>query len=185
MTEAPDPDGGEAAPDGVDRRALILTLKLDAAAFARLDALRREHFPPALNRLSAHLTLFHHLPGERLSEVTADLAAVTARAPLRLKVTGLRLLGRGVAFDVEAAGLSEVRRELARRWAPLLSAQDRQGFRAHVTIQNKVAPADARALRDRLADGFAPYEATGEALQLWRYLGGPWSAEAEAPFRGR
>ena len=167
-----------------DERPLIVSLKLDAAAFARLDGLRRAHFPPALNRLSAHLTLFHHLPGERLADACADLAAVAARAPLRLRVSGLRSLGRGVALDVEGSGLMEVRRELARRWAPHLGAQDRQGFRPHVTIQNKVDPAEARALRDRLADGFAPWEATGEALQLWRYLGGPWAAEAELPFRG-
>ena len=174
---------GEVEGEAVDTRALIVTLKLDADAFARLDGLRRAHFPAAINRLSAHLTLFHHLPGERRAEVAADLAAVARRAPLRLRVGGLRLLGRGVAFDIESAGLSEVRRELARRWAPLLSAQDRQGFRPHVTIQNKVEPAQARDLRDRLAQGFAPWEATGEALQLWRYLGGPWAAEAEAPFR--
>ena len=168
-----------------DPRPLILTLKLDAAAFGRLDALRREHFPAALNRLSAHLTLFHHLPGERLADVGADLAAVAACAPLRLRASGLRLLGRGVAVDVESSGLMEVRRELARRWSQHLSAQDRQGFRPHVTIQNKVDPADARALRDTLADGFAPWEATGEALQLWRYLGGPWAAEGEWPFAPR
>ena len=176
---------GEDGPagGGVDTRALIVTLKLDAAAFDRLDGLRRAHFPAAINRLSAHLTLFHHLPGERLAEAVADLTAVARRPPLRLKVSGLRLLGRGVAFDIESSALSEVRRELARRWGPHLTAQDRQGFRAHVTIQNKVDPAEARALRDRLAQGFAPWEATGEALQLWRYLGGPWAAEAEAPFR--
>ena len=73
-----------------DPRPLILTLKLDGFAFDRLDALRREHFPTALNRLSAHLTLFHHLPGERLAEVGADLAAVSGRTPLRLRVCGLR-----------------------------------------------------------------------------------------------
>jgi hypothetical protein len=168
-----------------DPRPLIVTLKLDATTFARLDDLRRAHFPPALNRLSAHLTLFHHLPGERRAEAVDDLADVVRRAPLRLRVSGLRLLGRGVAFDVDGAGLVEVRRELARRWGPWLSAQDRQGFRAHVTVQNKVDPAEARRLRDELAAGFSPWDATGEALQLWRYLGGPWEAEAELPFHTR
>ena len=43
---------------------LILTLALDDLSFARFDALRREHFPPTLNRIPAHVTLFHHLPGE-------------------------------------------------------------------------------------------------------------------------
>ena len=169
---------------GDDARPLIVTLKLDADLHGRLDALRRAHFPPELNRLSAHLTLFHHLPGERRADAVADLTDLARRAPLRLRVSGLRLLGRGVAYDIDSAGLVEVRRELARRWGPWLTPQDRQGFRAHVTIQNKAAPADARALRDDLAARFAPWEGTGEALQLWRYLGGPWAAEAELPFRG-
>ena len=65
---------GEAAElrPGVDARPLIVTLKLDAASFARLDGLRRTHFPAAINRLSAHLTLFHHLPGERLAPAEGD-----------------------------------------------------------------------------------------------------------------
>jgi hypothetical protein len=44
---------------------LILTAKLDADSFDLLDALRRHHFPLGRNHLSAHIKLFHHLPGER------------------------------------------------------------------------------------------------------------------------
>ena len=104
--------------------------------------------------------------------------------PLRLRVGAPRLLGRGVAFDIESAGLMEVRRELARRWQDVLSAQDRQGFRPHVTVQNKVDPAEARRLRDELAACTAPWDGVGEALQLWRYLGGPWAAESEHALAG-
>jgi hypothetical protein len=36
-----------------------------------------------------------------------------------------------------------------------------------------------RALHAALNADFAPFAATGEALMLWRYLGGPWElAEA-------
>ena len=45
---------------------LILTLALDADSQAHFDALRKQHFPPAINYLAAHLTLFHHLPGQRV-----------------------------------------------------------------------------------------------------------------------
>ena len=48
---------------------LILTLRFDGEAFARLDDLRRAHFPPERNQIPAHLTLFHALPGEALEEV--------------------------------------------------------------------------------------------------------------------
>jgi hypothetical protein len=52
-----------------------------------------------------------------------------------------------------------------------------------VTVQNKVEPAVARALRDRLAAEFVPHRVGARGLGLWRYLGGPWAPIAEYPFR--
>ncbi len=48
---------------------LIMTAVFDAQSFALLDGLRRRYFPPALNRVPAHATLFHHLPGANLRAV--------------------------------------------------------------------------------------------------------------------
>ncbi|SHJ91814.1 2'-5' RNA ligase [Roseomonas rosea] len=164
---------------------LILTLAFDRAAFQRLDALRRAHFPPERNWIPAHLTLFHALPGEELSEVVAHLGAVCARqAPLPLRFTGLRSLGRGVALEVEAPGLLALRQQLARNWAPWLMRQDAQGWRPHVTIQNKAAPEAVRALLQELSAGFIPWEAQGEGLLLWHYRGGPWEGAASLSFEG-
>lgn len=61
-------EAGEADP-------LILSLALEEESFARLDALRRAHFPAHLNRIPAHATPFHHLPGAEEETVAA------ARAP--------------------------------------------------------------------------------------------------------
>ena len=156
---------------------LILSLGFDSESFERFDGLRRTHFPAALNRIPAHLTLFHHLPGDRLAEVAdAVLAAAGAVATFDIHVTGLRKLGRGVALSLESAELASVRAGLAARFADVLTPQDRQGFRPHVTIQNKVEPSEALALHDRLAADFTPWTAKAEALLLWRYRGGPWEA---------
>jgi 2'-5' RNA ligase len=163
---------------------LIVTLKLDAQTFARFERLRREHFPAKLNHLSAHLTLFHHLPGAERARVEADLRAVAPPAAVELRVTGLRSLGRGVAFELVSPALNALHAELARRWAQWLTPQDRQGFRPHVTIQNKVSVEEARALKASLEADFTPFPARGEGLLLWRYLGGPWALEAEVPFPG-
>ncbi len=163
--------------------ALILTLGLDEASFARFDTERRAHFPPERNVIPAHLTLFHALRDEE--EVTARLRAVcAATAPLPLRVSGLRSLGRGVAYAIEAPELTRLRRELAAHWQAALSPQDRQGWRPHVTVQNKVAPEAARRLLAELSVRFQPWEARGEGLLLWRYLGGPWEALGEFPFTG-
>ena len=166
-----------------DGAPLILTLKLDAASFTRLDALRRAHFPPERNHLRAHLTLFHHLPGDRLAEVRDTLAAAADRTPVALAFPGVRSLGRGVAAEVTAPELLRLRADLAARFRTHLTPQDAQGFRPHVTVQNKVDPADARALKADLEAGWAPWEGAGEGLLLHRYRGGPWEREAEFPFR--
>ena len=155
-------------------RPLIITLLLDPASQARFDDLRAAHFPPARNHLAAHVTLFHALPGECEPQVRADLAELARRAPFPVAVTGLRPLGRGVAYELASEELAGLHRELALRWRDDLTAQDRQPLRAHVTVQNKVAPEAARALLAALQADFAPYDVQAEGLALWRYLGGPW-----------
>ncbi|MBC9209093.1 2'-5' RNA ligase family protein [Roseomonas aerophila] len=165
--------------------ALILCLQLDPASFARLDALRQAHFPPERNHLSAHLTLFHALPGAMLEEISANLATLAAGTPpMALRFAGLRGLGGGVAFTVESPALVALRGLLASAWHAVLGAQDKQGFRPHVTVQNKVTTPQAQALMAELQDGFMPWEGQGEGLALWHYRGGPWEPAASFRFSG-
>ena len=164
---------------------LILTLLLDDATQTYFDALRRQHFPPAINYLAAHLTLFHHLPGTELDGVAAELHHQSrARQPLPLQVSGLRSLGRGVAFTLANDELPALHRQLQTTFAPHLTAQDRQKLQPHVTIQNKVDPAEARRLLAALQADFAPFGAVGTGLRLWFYRGGPWESVADFPFGG-
>ena len=161
----------------------IVTLTLDAESFTWLDALRQAHFPPERNFLKAHLTLFHKLPGDEAAAVGADLRAVaTDFEALPLVFSEPRFIGRGVAVRVESEALHAVRRRLARRWRAWLTAQDQQGFRPHVTLQNKVPPERARALHAALQAGWTPRTGTGTGLSLWRYLGGPWAAVEDVAF---
>jgi hypothetical protein len=166
-----------------DTAPLILTLAFDEPTFARFDGERRRHFPEALNRIPAHATLFHHLPGDRERGVIEAITAL-ARAvpPPEVAVTGLRFTGRGVAYVLDSGGLATFRARLAKGFEPFLTAQDRQGWRPHVTVQNKVAPDVARALHADLSAGFAPFHFTAPATLLWRYLGGPWAPVARLPF---
>ncbi|MCZ2824157.1 MULTISPECIES: 2'-5' RNA ligase family protein [unclassified Modestobacter] len=161
---------------------LIVSLLLDEAAQQRFDRLRAAHFPPERNHLRAHVTLFHALPGEHRAAVGRELAAVAARSGFEVAVTGVRFLGRGVALDLSAPELTTLRAGLADAFDPWLTRQDRQWSRPHVTVQNKVAPEAARALHAELAASFVPQTVTARGLGLWRYLGGPWAAEAEFPF---
>lgn len=167
----------------LDPAPLILTLALEERAQASFDRLRAAHFPAHRNLLSAHVTLFHHLPGSEAGDVLASVAAICrATVPFPVAVTGLRSLGRGVAFTLAAPELARLRADLARRWAPWLTRQDQQTFRPHVTVQNKVDPATAAATLRALQAGFAPFDVEGRGLQLWRYRGGPWEPVGKFTF---
>ncbi|MGI4863673.1 MAG: 2'-5' RNA ligase family protein [Janthinobacterium lividum] len=163
---------------------LILTLLLDADSQAFFDAQRRRYFPAKINYLGAHLTLFHALPGAEYTTIGAEVATVAASqpAPLPLQVTGLKFMGRGVMYTLENAALPALHRQLQRQWQPWLTPQDQQGLRPHITVQNKVDPAVARALHAELAAGFQPFMAKGTGLALWAYKGGPWELKQRFMF---
>ena len=161
---------------------LIVTLLVDDDAQQHFDALRSEHFPAERNYLKAHVTLFHALPAGRVNDVDRSVRDATRRAAFDLHVTGVRLLGRGVALDVEAPELTALHARLRAQWRPHLSRQDAQPLRPHVTVQNKVEPQDAKALLSELTNSFEPFIATGMGLDLWWYRGGPWEKARGFPF---
>lgn len=154
---------------------IIVTALFAAADEAFFDGKRRAYFPPDRNQLAAHLTMFHHLPPSlaeevkhRLTQETRGVAAPEAR------VTGLISLGGGVAYRIDSPGLAMIREGLVEAFRGLLTPQDRAGWRAHVTVQNKVAPAVAKELLGRLEHGFRPHPVAIAGLGAYWYRGGPW-----------
>lgn len=166
---------------------LILTLTLDAVSQAFFDEQRRLYFPPKINYLSAHLTLFHALPGAGQAAIGAYLAEVAAGqpAPLPLQVTGVKFMGRGVMYTLDSPALPPLHKRMQQHWQPWLTPQDQQGLRAHITAQNKVDPAVARRLHEELAADFQPFAAQGTGLALWAYRGGPWELQQQFIFAER
>lgn len=149
---------------------IIVTAQLDDTSFETFDALRKAHFPPHLNLLSAHLTLFHSLSDKQANRISA------VRLPASFCVTfkNVRFLGRGVAISVESPEMMSLRATLRSAAGGSFTRQDNQPFQPHITIQNKVEPAVARALFARMNESFASSRGTICGVQLWRYLGGPW-----------
>lgn len=166
------------------RAPLILTVQFDEKSDALFQELRRKHFPPEINFVGAHLTLFHQLPGEHEDEIIRGVASLAiTMSPFKVKVAGPMKLGRGVALRLESGRLDELRQSLADRFEAWLTGQDRQKFRPHVTIQNKVAPHVSAALYDHLSATLPSFEATIEGMQLWRYNDGRWTPIAAIPFQ--
>ncbi|MFC3691225.1 2'-5' RNA ligase family protein [Chenggangzhangella methanolivorans] len=166
-----------------DPAPLILTLRLDADRQARFDALRAMYFPPERNFLAAHVTLFHKLPGDALSAIVFRLSRLAeGTPPPEVKVEAPYLIGRGVAFRLASPAADALRRDLAQDWRDWLTPQDRGKSRLHVTVQNKVLAAEAKALLSNLSPDFSPSAFKSPGLDLWRYLGGPWEHEAGFEF---
>jgi hypothetical protein len=162
---------------------LIVTAELGRDDFAWLQGLRRTHFPPERNQLPAHFTMFHALPPSAEREVRNSLARLADARPPAAQVAGLMNLGGGVAYRVVSEELDRIRDELASQFHGLLTAQDSGGWRPHVTIQNKVPPAPARALRQLREARFEPRPLRISGLGLHRDLGGPWEPLGVYAFR--
>lgn len=149
-----------------------------------LQALRRAHYPAELNRVPAHLTLFRQLPPSLERELSQRLAEAAASPPPRASVAGIVDLGEGTALWVDSAELEAIRADLADAFHGLLTPQDMAPWRPHVTIQNKVAPREARALQRQLRAAFEPRPLAIRALASWRYLpDGTWRPLRTHPFR--
>lgn len=164
--------------------ALIITAEIGPPDLSWLDQLRRAYYPLVRNLLPAHLTMFHALPPSSEAEVRRALARRTAETPPHASIEGLMDLGGGVAFRIVSDDLDRIRAELAEDFHGLLGAQDSEGWRPHVTIQNKVASSEARSLIAKLRSEFCPRSLKINGLGLHRYLGGPWENLASIRFRG-
>lgn len=164
-----------------DDRTFILTAALDRESQAWLDELRDEYFPRDRNFLKAHLTMFHRLsPMQR--RLLEEVALPDQPVPVRFGA--LRLLGFGVAVDVDCPSLIRLREELVREIGSEITKQDEQKFRPHITIQNKVDANVARELHQTLSANFVPREGFLTGLQFWTYLDGPWELASQKWFGG-
>jgi hypothetical protein len=168
------------------RGPLVVTAILADSEQAWFDRLRTAHFPPERNHLRAHLTLFHAVPPMLEPELRQRLAALAAELPPpRADVVGLMNLGGGTAFRIASDDLDRIRAELADAFRGVLTQQDSHGWRPHITIQNKVTAAEARALGETLERSFTPRPLRLTGLAYDHYAGGPWLAGRRYPFRGR
>ena len=162
---------------------LIVTALFAPGDDGWLQELRRTHYPAELNRVPAHLTLFRHLTPSLEAELSDRLAAATNAASPAAEIVGVMDLGEGTALRVESEALADIRDSLADAFHGLLTPQDQTSWRAHVTIQNKVPPRDARRLQQQLQTTFTPRPLAIRALASWRYLDGRWEPLKTHPFR--
>jgi len=164
---------------------LIVTAELPGDIQGWAERLRQAHYPPERNRVSAHVTLFHSLPPSCEDELHDELARWARTVPpVPARLDGTISLGRGTALRIVSPGMLQLRAGLAERFSGLLTAQDAAVPRLHVTVQNKVSAAEAKALQDELSSQAGPREFCFPGLALHRYRNGPWDIVKRWSFRG-
>lgn len=186
MERAGQPSSDQPAPVAATHAPFILTAELPDGLAGWATALRQAHFPPERNFLKAHVTLFHALPPSAGPELRRLLARVAGEfAAPQATLTGVMSLGRGTAFAISSPALLMIRESIAEYFHGSLSRQDAHTPRLHITVQNKVEPAAAKALQMTLAEGFQPRNFAFPGLGLHLYRGGPWEAAGRWSFRGK
>jgi hypothetical protein len=164
---------------------LLVTADLPPDVFAWADGLRRAHFPPERNRLKAHVTLFHALPPsvhDELVRLLAELAGSTV--PPEARISGLMKLGKGTALAIDSPGMIALHAIIQDRMQGLISPQDAQPLRLHITIQNKVTPQEARALQAQLGPALEKRAFRFRGFELFAYEEGLWRPLRRFAFRG-
>jgi hypothetical protein len=164
-------------------KPIIVTATFGDGDNGWLQQLRRDHYPAERNRVPAHLTLFRQLPPSLEVELSGRLARAAAAKPPKAAISRVIDLGEGTAFEVESEQLEAIREDLAAAFHGLLTPQDQAPWRPHVTIQNKVAQKEARALQQRLRADFTTRPLSIRGLAAWRYLDGPWEPIRSWSFR--
>ncbi|KAK4543020.1 hypothetical protein LTR36_006018 [Oleoguttula mirabilis] len=164
----------------------VLTLLTDQPHHDRMTALRTHYFPRHLNKLDAHLTLFHALPASHLERSIIPVLQTVASetSPFELRTAKAFRLKQGVAIAVAkhcgVVQVEAVHGRLREAWGRegFLSEQDRGGCRVHYTVMNKVDE-EGEVLRalEEVQRGFTSDVGRAEGLGLWRYDRGFWRWE--------
>ena len=171
--------------EGGHDRPLILTGLLPRDMHGWATRLRDRHFPPERNYLEAHVTLFHAIPAQCEDELGDLLKRLAGEfAPPEGRLLGLMSLGGGTALKLESAQLMALRSVIADHFRGMLTQQDQGRPRLHVTIQNKVSSAEAKALQAELEGAIEERRFAFRGLGLYRYRGGPWEHVRDFVFRG-
>lgn len=177
----------------LDERAVIVTAWVHEDDLHVFNRMRERFFPRVRTFASAHVTLFHHLPGVKRAEVLRALRNEVGSfthprldpslGVARVRSTGVFRMNRGTAYRLEREFLTALREPLRDRFAGDLRPQDAAPWRnPHITVMNKVDPERAARLTRHLAARHEECDLRILGVQAWRYDYGPWALLEEIRF---
>ena len=93
-------------------------------------------------------------------------------------------LAQGTALAIDSPGMARLHGIIQDRMHGLLGPQDTRELRLHITIQNKVTTAEARALQLRLGPKLEHRAFRFAGFGLHAFVDGLWRPIKSFPFRG-
>lgn len=163
------------ANTGVDEESTyVLTLRTEREFHQRINRLRKQYFPSELNKIGAHITLFHALPGSQLTTIIADITSlVHTESSFTIRTIEPIKMSHGIALNANSQDAHRLWDMLAQKWGPMganfLSKQD-QHFNAHYTIQNKVEKDVAQKSWEEVTERFKSDQGRAIGFTLYKYL---------------
>ncbi|STX52848.1 Uncharacterised protein [Legionella busanensis] len=162
--------------------SFILTLEFNSTLQNFFEQQRRQHYPFHLNKVPAHVSVFHQLPEKYFVKINTKLNEITSdNVCVPVTISGIKFLGRGNAYSLDFDQTLFL--QLRKAWSTWLISQDKQTWQPHVTIQNKVSIEEAKLLNQALYTQSIPLYGNIIGLNLWRYLDGPWEFIKMYPFQ--
>lgn len=166
-----------------DENVYVLTLLTDKRHHNAMTEMRKQYFPKRINKLEAHLTLFHALPESKLeSSVIPRIQEIVAHTkPFKVHAAKPFRMKKGMAISVpknEGGQESQnLHSALQNAWAKedWLSEQDAGGMRVHYTIMNKVDDEkEVDKAFQEVQNSWKGDWGTAQGLTLYRYEKGFW-----------
>lgn len=174
-----------------DEQLYVVTLYTNSELHDKVTAMRQKYFPKHLNKLQAHLTLFHALPHSKLeSHVVPTLRSLVNDTPTFPITAGTPFaMKKGIGISVPRAkggqAARNIHENLLKEWqsAGFLSDQDSRHGGVHYTIMNKVDdPEEVSKTLAKVKSEWSETSGTAVGLALWRYDRGYWKEEQVFPF---
>jgi 2'-5' RNA ligase len=159
--------------NNLNKKSLIITLKIDDASQTFFNEKRKQHYPAYANFVDAHITLFHKLPSDK-EIVYETLEQLCKTNTFYMQVVGIKNIENFVAYDIASPTLQAIHAQMQTAFANMLNEKDEEKLWPHITVHNKATNYKAFKTHQKLLEDFVPFSITAIGFTSWLYAKKQW-----------
>jgi 2'-5' RNA ligase superfamily len=167
--------------NNLNKKSLIITLKIDDVSQAYFNEKRKQHYPAYANFVDAHITLFHKLPSDK-NIVYDTLQQLCNTKAFDIQVEGIKSIDNFVAYEISSSTLQAMHVAMQAIFANMLNEKDREILWPHITVHNKATVFKALKTHEKLLVDFSPFNITAIGFTTWLYAKKEWIKEDDYLF---